>query len=817
MDPQELFNELKAVCIVQPTDKKVIKPKKINHDKMWSCLFDIAAQSVRTLGMYYPLVLIYQERYPDFRENNPKVVSKYLEKYSNEKLSFEEMTRICGPLALLLPFLSIRNAIKFFDISVNIAFKYIKENNNVPLEFIDVFDEIMTEDFQPTTITAIYSHICKLIGTEKRAAALFILAPISHDIIQVCEGADKFIVDTAMDLINKERFDIVCACFLLEYLSVSFESDPDIAPPAETLASTLLPLLTKEDRVVRKRAYRAFKSLIQQGVFETAQIVTLFLSKFNDFNDDELISEFFKLVSTFIYPDDDGDEEDEERSREVAVLQPILDFSVQTLKTSDSALVRGHCLDTLADLAGRDQMFVEDCYQDALRQAEVLVAEDHVEAYPWLSAFFVAMTKCYMDESKDIIKKYLPKLVNAIRDEKAGSQKDRLNLAADISVMIGDGLADELLPDLANFAIEFLDSDKIKEMMNSCAIFISLRPKLTEELANKVFELAAKRAMVVMESEALNILVQTMRKLMKRFSINETVAESFTRSIVEGKLAILYGQPPHLSKPPELFLFLYLERYVRRFPHKGSQLCGTLIGWISKAPFPVIPAILEPINAGLETSQVSEVQARELTGILKILLPQLDHHDVEELSATCATLKEIYDIYPNLLNPVIPLLEHLKKVVSVITIEPDEDNEDEMEDIINATDALPSIAQLVLTIYAIDDSVPVYTELLAGLVSMMPFMPQVKENQELIECLISMMEEPEKFECVVVSTLKAFTELLLMKKVELDEYEFEQDTIKEMKDTLRTVVKSNPIVGKQIAKSLGPSRAKLNRFNALIR
>ena len=817
MDPQELFNELKSACVVQPTDKKGMRSKKIDHDKMWSCLFDIAAQSVRTLGMYYPLVLLYQERYPDFRENNSKIVSKYLEKYSDEKLTFEEMTRICGPLALLLPFLSIQNTVKFFDISVNIAFKYMKENDNISLEFIDVFDEIMTEDFQPTAITAVYSHLNKLIGTEKRAAALFILAPISHDVLQVCEGADKFIVDAVMDLINKERLDKICACFLLEYLSVSFEDDPDIAPPPDGLASTLLPLLTSDDLVIRKRAYKAFKSLIQQDIFETAQIVTLFLSKFNEFKGVDLLTEFFKLVSTFIYPEDDNDEEDDEHAQEVTVLQPILDFSVQTLRTSDSALVRGHCLDTLADLAGRDQMFVEDCYQDALRQAEVLVAENRVEAYPWLSAFFVAMTKCFMDESSDIIKKYLPTLVKAIRDEKAGSQKDRLNLATDISVMIGDGLADELLPDLANFAMEFLGSDNIKETMNACAIFIGLRPKLTDELANKVFDLAAKRAMVVMESEALNILVQTMRKLMKQFSIKESTAEAFTRAIVDGKLAILYGQPPHLSKPPELFLFLYLERFVRRFPSKGSQICGKLIEWIAKAPFSVIPAILEPINAGLEINQVSETQARALTAILSILLPQLDYHDVEELSATCATLKEVYDAYPDIIEPVAPFLEHLKDVVSVIIAEPEEGNEDEIEDILNATDALPSIAQFVLTVYATNDNAKVYDELLTGLLSMMPFTPQVEENQELIECLISMMEEPDRFECIVVPTLKAFTELLLMKKVDLDEYEFEQDTIKEMKDTLRTIVKSNPNVGKQLAKTFGSSRAKLNRFNALIR
>ena len=822
MDPQELFNELKTACMNQKGNKKGNKPKKIDHDKMWSCLFDLAAQSVRTIGMYYPLVLFYQERFPDFRTKNSKIVSEYLNKYSNEKLSIEDATKLCCPLALLSPFLSIENIVRFFDISVNISYKYMIQNNDIPLAFIDIFDQIMTEDFDPTAITAVYNHLNKLMATEKRAAALFIFAPISKAILLTCEDADKFIVDTVMDLINKDKLDKICACFLLEYLSVYFEDNEEAAPPADTLASTILPLLTCDDQLVRYRSYKAFKSFIHSELFEKFQTVTLFLSKFNEFVEHDLLRQFFKLVSTFIYPEDDEEEDDDEYedhgSQEMSILQPILDFSVQTLKTSDVALIKGHCLDTLADLAGRDQMFVENCYQDAMAQAEVLVAEKHYEAYPWLSAFFVAMTKCFFNETKGIIQKYLPTLVEAITNEKCGTQKDRLNFAADLSVMIGDGLADDLTPQLADFAMKFLSSDVMKEMMNSCAIFIGLRPKLTKELANQVFKIAAQRAMIVMDSEALNILVQTMRKLMKTFSIDEQVAEDFTNAIIEGKLAILYGQPPHLSKPPELFLFIYLERYVRRFPAKGAHICAQLIEWIAKAPFSVIPAILDPINAGLETSLINEKLATVLAGILSILLPQLDHHDAQELAATCTTMKEIYDIYPKVLEPIQPILDHLASVVSIIvsrTIA--EEYEDDIEDIFYATNALPSIAVFILSIYATRDETPVNKDLLNGLLNFMPFPPETEENQEIFECLVQMMEDPDKYESILIPTLKIFTTMLLMKKAEVEQFEFEPDLLKEMKDKLRTIVKLKPEIGKAITKDFSDSRAKINRFNALIR
>lgn len=818
MDPQELYNELRNACDPSTADNRNKKSKKINPDKMWTVLFDLAQTSIRTLGMYYPLLLGYTRKYPEFRDKNPQVVTKFLNEYSDTSKSFEERTKLCGPLALLAPLLSISNCVKFFDVSVDIMHTYMQEHQDISLEFIDVFDEIMTEDLQKTTIAAIYHHLHKLMGTEKAPAAMFILAPISYCLLEVSEGADTFIVEAVMQAIKKDRLNQMVSCFLLEYLSVYFENNPNTAPSAEVLAKDIITLLTCDDKPVSYRGYKAFKALIQEDLFLSPPIVTLFLSSFSSFTTDFQVSIFFKIISTFIYPEDEyEDYAEDEHAQEVSILQPILDFAVMTLKSSDSPLIRGHCLDTLADLDGRDTMFVEDCYQDAMRHAEALINEGHVCAFPWLSAYFVAMSRDFTAETSGIIVKYLPTLVKAIHDDKAGRLKDRLNLAADLAVMIGDGLDDSLCPEIANYAKNFLNSENIKEMMNACAIFIALRPKLTPELANTIFEIAANRANEVMSSDALITLVQTMRKLMKKFDIKESLSDGFTKSIMEGKLKILYGQPPHLSKPPEKFLFLYLERYIVRNTSKGADVCVKLIEWISKAPYSVIPMILRPIIAGLQAGVVNDAAAAVLTGTLSVLLPQLDGHDVDELAATCRTLKNVYDVHPDVVEPCDPFFEHLAEVVGMIVSDPNEEEEYFYGDIAHAVDSMPDIAQFVFTVYVSSETTRVIPELLEGILQVMPFGPDVEENEELMECLCSMLEDEEKFECIVVPALSVFTELLLMKKTELDEYELEEDTVTAMRETLKRIVKSNPEVGKQLTKRLGTSRAKINRFNALIR
>ena len=207
-----------------------------------------------------------------------------------------------------------------------------------------------------------------------------------------------------------------------------------------------------------------------------------------------------------------------------------------------------------------------------------------------------------------------------------------------------------------------------------------------------------------------------------------------------------------------------------------------------------------------------------LAGILSILLPQLDHHDAQELAATCTTMKEIYDIYPKVLEPIQPILDHLASVVSIIvsrTIA--EEYEDDIEDIFYATNALPSIAVFILSIYATRDETPVNKDLLNGLLNFMPFPPETEENQEIFECLVQMMEDPDKYDSILIPTLKIFTTMLLMKKAEVEQFEFEPDLLKEMKDKLRTIVKLKPEIGKAITEDISDSRAKLNRFHALIR
>ena len=170
-----------------------------------------------------------------------------------------------------------------------------------------------------------------------------------------------------------------------------------------------------------------------------------------------------------------------------SLLQPILDFSTQTLKTSATPLIRGHCLDVLADLAGRDRMFVHECHQDTLRHLGTLIEEGAVETFPWLSAFLVAMSRCFTEESSKTIELHLPPLAGAVRD---GRGLLRRGSTCSMTSPISRSIC------------------KRRTEPRKCSA-PARDGRLTPELANAAFRVASRRETFILEPEELTVLVAT--------------------------------------------------------------------------------------------------------------------------------------------------------------------------------------------------------------------------------------------------------------------------------------------------------------------
>jgi len=223
-------------------------------------------------------------------------------------------------------------------------------------------------------------------------------------------------------------------------------------------------------------------------------------------------------------------------------------------------------------------------------------------------------------------------------------------------------------------------------------------------------------------------------------------------------------------------------------------------------------AILDTLTCGLDVCAIKEPEAKQITTFLKEFINKLTFQDANEYAAVLSCLTSINKSFPGAAKPYEPIFEPIVKLVQAIAAT-DEEEDFQTE----AITAMPDVAKFVFNVYATDSEVEVNEDLLGSLVSMMPFSPEVECVPGLLQDLVDMLEDTERFESIVLPTLKCFTDLLLMKKSELEEFELEDDLVKAMKATLKAICKKTPAIGKQITKDFQSSRAKVNRFNALIR
>jgi hypothetical protein len=823
MEKREVLKQLTEFYAAQ---RSGTTPAKLDNKKLWQVLVDVTMNEIKTLGVYFDAYAAYVESCPEFRETECEVVNQLFEKARNKGNALNERKNAVIPLIILAPFMPIKRTVTAIETAIDICSLLIAETGNIPTDFIDNFDDLMCDVIEPDNLKDLVdAYKAAIADPERKVAAIACIAPIAEDICDFVDESFFFVLDTMKEALAAKDNEAhnQSGLLLLEIMaSLIASAEPQDVPKPQELIDLLTPLLKSDNANTGKAVYRAYKELIRTEYIDEEHAPTV-LKLVSNFTSESTIKYFFKILSTLASPDSDCDcgcyLEDEcccEHSREpnLTVIQLLIDFCVDNLKGDTTPLIKGHSLDLLADLALLDSMYIEDCYVTALGAAIELVKTEKYEAYPWLSSFLVILCKIFPDQTKDQIKEILPKMLVAYRENHVSGVKNRINLLSDISHIVGKGVNDEILHETIEASKGLINSKDQKEFFGGCDSIISLRPKLSLEQANEITKLIVEKSNEITDSEMIDDLLHVIKKILKKFSIDNAIINPFVEKMLKGELSVQNGVTPINEQPVNECYFEFIEMYIRKYPGKAPAVCNTLINWLKESKISGIAAILSPISVGIETAAIKEDGAAIIVGCIKELMDKLLITDSNELIEAAKCLTSINQAFQNVINPDVKFF--LDKIHSIVQIITDSSAEEE-EMMIEVATAMPEFSRFVFNVYATNASIEVNEELLLSFVRMIPFPPEVEFVGELLGYIVDMLVDEERFECIVVPALKAFTELLLMKKSDIEKYDLDQDTLKDMKETLRTIVKKKPAVGKQIIKDFQSSRVKVNRFNALVR
>ena len=825
MEKKEVLKQLTEFYASQ---KSGASPAPLDNKKLWQVLVDVTINELKTLGIYFDAYAVYVESCPEFRNTECEEVNQLFEKSMNKENTLEERKKAVSPLIILSPFMTIQRTVKAIEVAIEICSLLIKESGNIPNDFIENFDDLMCDVIEPEKLKDVVdAYKAAIADPERKVAAIACFAPIAEDICDFVDESFFFVIDTMKEALvatGNEALNQSGALLLEIMASLIASAEPQDVPKPQEIIDFLTPLLKSDNINTQKRAYHAYEELIESHFIDEEQAPAV-LRLINNFTSESSIKYFFKILATLASPGHDCDCgcgcgcEDEcccehEHEPNLTVVQLLIDFCADNLKGEASSLIKGHCLDLLSQLAELDTMFVEDCYPSALETAVNLVKTEKYDAYPWLSSFLVALSKLFANQTKEQIKGILPMMLTACTENKIAETKNRLNVLSDVCEIVGEGFNDELIKPAYDAAIALFNSEDHKQIFSGCAAIIALKTKLTLEQANNAVSHIIAKANEISDDEEFDGLLHSIKKLLKKFAIDGAIIDPFLQKILKGELAVQHGVTPINEQPVNECFFEFIETYIRKYPAKASQVCDTLIAWLKESKISGMAAILGPISVGIETSAIKEESAIIIVECLKELMDKLLITDSNELIEAAKCLTSINQIYPSALNKDVSyFLTKINSIVQTIT----DSNEEEEEMMIQAATSMPEFTRLVFSVYATNPTVEVNENLLKSFIRMIPFPPEVEFVGELLGYINDMLKDTQRFECIVLQALKAFTEILLMKKTDLELYNLDQELLKDMKETLKTIVKSNPAIGKQITKDFQSSRVKVNRFNALVR
>lgn len=310
--------------------------------------------------------------------------------------------------------------------------------------------------------------------------------------------------------------------------------------------------------------------------------------------------------------------------------------------------------------------------------------------------------------------------------------------------------------------------------------------------------------------------------MLKRWDIPLVKVESLVGQVLAGSYPYLRGQLPHIHQPPLPGLFEFLGVFVKKFSLQSETILTKLVEWLSKTQVDSVSALLEVIIIGVDLGLLKENLLEELVKTLLVLFDILTPEFPEEIVSSLNLLTKILAFKQSLLAPIETFFDKIKILLveplsEVALLEEGEEEDAGGESVEFLDQVIPSIAQFVLSVYSTNPEIAVDEDLLIIVISHLPIASTVKEIGNIVDSLIEILGNSVRFESILVPGLIMFTEILLLKKSDLDAFEFDSDTIKSMKAVLKSNLKDNQRLQREVTKSFSDSRAKMNRFRLLIR
>lgn len=815
MDQNNLYKTLLLFCKeVSETENDDIKDQPKISD-IWSSLYQIAIENPKHISIFFPLIKNFSLLVPDFQEYSAPEIESALSILTNCSNDYQTRFKASIPLISLISFLSFQQFGQIISSYIDLINQQISNESKFPEESLNLLDTIDFSFITEETAESVFDCVKVQVESEKQtAASLFLYASFSDCIFSanpdniptVCSWVIK-------NLQSNNRINQMSSLYLLEKSSIQLGSNLLSIP--KNLFSSFSDLLIKDDDLeLCYRAHKATRQLIANKILENKDIVKVIISQFPKYQE-KYYEFFFKLIQRYL---------DNYEDANLEVVQEILDFVTDCLANPKMTMpyIKGKCIECISQIAAIDKLYIEDVYEEAFDIAIDLLDKEN-QCLTEVTNYFLMVNQSFPGPKVPIIYQRLPVLANSLITESKDCQNDEkakkklMERAASLaSIVQSNTTFPDVVKTIVSFVISSLDSDlKTKgDLYFMCSVIIALRAQLDEESAKKIFAQYSILAKNETISPRLNAILHTMKKILTKFDV-DPIASEFIDILIKGDIKFIGGFPLFSCMDEKTMIFYFVAAYIRKYPLKSDKICDVLIDCVPNMRQGMLPAVLEPLEAGIHSSVVPHDSCAKLYHEIVEITSKLSlEEDEEEVIACIEILSEIGRSNPDVFDG-----NELFGLIKTLIGELGDSNDDESIEDVKEMPPMGPITRFALELCILKYvKIEIDQELILKLVRFLPLSPQITSMENIMKLIVdSILPDKQKFGFLTFPCCFAITKLLILQDSELKEYDFDPQFVISMKNILKKMVHDDRNIEKQISMKFRSQRPKLNRFAKLLK
>ena len=643
----------------------------------------------------------------------------------------------------------------------------------------DALNNDFLDTIQPEQLKAIAEFLLVEDVSEKiRKFAL--CAPL---IPYVCLYDKEFITKT-LEVLRKANEATKFPEFLL---ILEFASNVIFTGSRYPFITTTIMKLLENDNEEAQQAVKVAKLCFKKGLIKTRPDIKAVLSKYDQIASAQLKRQLILALDALV----------NNEGFDAFLITPLIDFLRQQMRlTTLPEEIKSACFTLISSIAERDENAPFSLQKELIASIPQLI-DGNDESKPAASHVLYFFSEMDPESVRKISKESIDKLFEFAHSSSDVATELRGAVGESLAGIIAGSVSKSLLPKLADLIKFFLESGNRNLGISGSTMIIMACDSFDGQFANDMFIACARAAAVTDYAPLFNSYVEGMRRLSSKVKIGQ-VALDFALEVVAGFAKVAELEPISTWFNLRTPLYAFFSIIITSMKENAAPLFQYLIMILSDCIDAMVDVVFDPVQKLFQFDLIGDETKK---AIIKITSERsLSAKSVLLLDFTNQNIVEFADFAANASKQYLDLMQ---------TEENEEDAKEDESDY--EWKGSLGLVLLQLNSRGAELSEDIIEECLLDF----PPDPSLGKTEPLAKEVLRISKKEDLSQDMKTICAKVIFDFILLQKPELNKHKVTDETVNQLTESIKHIVKSSKDIEKELHKYCGGVRAKINKLSKL--